>query len=97
MAMDMNLQLLSDATAEWNSGEYGDELAWVCEPDEVVVTAETVADFIKARGNPAEVFQTEAGDLHIWCKQQSRPGCRRGDLFLLDIGDSRLSYFDGEG
>jgi hypothetical protein len=92
----MNTQLLSDATAEWNSGEFGDELAWVCEPDEVVVTAETLADFVEARGNPSETVNTAAGDLHIWQKQQSRPGCRRGDLFLLDAGTSRLSYFGGE-
>jgi hypothetical protein len=92
----MTEQLLSSATAEWNSGDFNDETAWVCEPDEVVTTAETLENFICSKGKPHETIETQAGNLHIWHNQQSRPGCVRGDLFLLDVGNVRLSYFDGE-
>jgi len=85
-----------DATAEWNSGYFGDESSWICEPKNVVVSAERISDFTAARGTAHEEIETEAGLLLVWENQQSRPGCRRGNLFVMDSGDGSLSYFDGE-
>ena len=85
-----------NATSVWNSGVFGKEISWVCEPDEVQETRETIADFIEARTGEHEIYKTEVGNLYVWEDQQSRKGKRRGNLFVLDAGDRRYCYFDGE-
>ena len=85
-----------NATSVWNRNEFGIETAWVSEPENVVETRETIADFIEARGNGFDLYKTDVGDLYVWEKQQSRPGKKRGNLFLMDAGGIRYSYFDGE-
>ncbi len=85
-----------DATAQWNSNVYGKEIAWVCEPEDVVRTRAPVADFETTFGAPREVVKTIVGDLHVWQNVQARYGARRGEVFVLACVDGCLSYFDGE-
>jgi len=92
----MNETDFCNATSQWNCNKFGIETAWVCEPAEVVDTRETIADFIKARGSDYDLYQTEVGNLYVWENQQTRKGKRRGNLFLMDAGEIRFSYFDGE-
>lgn len=85
-----------NATSEWNCNEFGVETSWACEPDQVAETQETISDFIDARGSGYDIYQTPVGDLYVWENVQSRPGKRRGNLFLMDRTDRRLTFFDGE-
>ena len=85
-----------DATSEWNCNEFGNETGWVCEPDDVVQTRDTLEDFKAARSGTAEEYETPIGILYVWENQQSRKGARRGDVFLVDAGEFRLSYFCGQ-
>ena len=75
--------------------------------DQIIETRETIEDFFNARGwrndrngnrpdVPRELNKTIVGDLYIWEDQQSRKGARRGTLFVMDFGDARACYFDGE-
>ncbi len=62
---------------------------------------ESFDDFIKARGEPTAYEETPSGmKIHLWENQQSRKGCRRGNLFLMefetDLGLKLLAHFDGE-
>ena len=86
-----------NATSKWNCNKFGVETAWVCEPPDVALTQETIDDFITSRGKGYDLYQTPVGDLYVWENVQSRPGKRRGNLFLMDRTDRRLTYFDGEG
>ena len=84
-----------DATSVWNGHEI-DELGWVCEPDDVVWTADTLEHFIEASGPAFEKVNTPPGILYVWENQQSRKGKARGNLFVMDAGDHRWAYFNGE-
>ena len=84
-----------NATSVWN-GEYGDEVSWACEPEDVIRTAETIDDFKSARSGTPDEYETPKGTLYVWENQQARKGKRRGNVFLLDGGDFRFTYFDGE-
>ncbi len=75
--------------------------------DQIVETRETVEDFFNAGGRklnrqgqrpetPYELNKTIVGDLYVWEDQQSRKGARRGTLYVMDLGDARACYFDGE-
>ncbi|MFZ6774616.1 hypothetical protein ACO0LB_18080 [Undibacterium sp. SXout7W] len=73
---------------------------------QVVETRDTLEDFFSAHGrklghrdgkpNGQELCRTIAGALYKWEAVQSRPGKRRGNLFVMDFGDARACYFDGE-
>ena len=69
----------------------------------VVETAETMDDFFKARGRTVNRkgedrgwCETVKGRFYRWDNVQARPGCRRGTLYVMDFGDARAAYFDGE-
>lgn len=75
--------------------------------EQVIETRDTVENFFEARGwrndrngnRPAvalELNKTLLGDVYKWDDQQSRKGARRGTLYVMDFGDARASYFDGE-
>lgn len=90
-----------NATSLWNCNQFGVESAWVCEPEDVVETHETLEDFVKARGEGYDIYEADASDLKscrlfVWENQQSRPSCRRGNLFVIDAGKCLYAYFDGE-
>jgi hypothetical protein len=87
------------ATALWNSNDFGNDLAQLCEPDDVAATRDTVADFMSGPAGHArrrEECETPAGKLLVFRDCQTRKGARRGDLFLMDFGEARAAYFDGE-
>ena len=82
-----------------------DDIDDVCDDSDMVVTAETIGDFKAARGAPSEVFKVkvpvedvvrDCGEVLIWKNVQSRKGARRGDLYLMDLGNARACYFSGE-
>lgn len=87
-----------NATSQYNSHEFGDETSWICEPDEVALTRDTLENFKDglAHGEPDEILETPVGELFIWFNRQSAKGCQRGDLFVMDFGDARAAYFTGE-
>lgn len=88
-----------DATAVWNCEDidkFGDEISWACEPDDVVETRDTLENYFDARDAKPIEYQTPIGVLYVWTNIQTRKGRRRGDLFLMDGGEKRLSYFSGE-
>tara|TARA_R110000751_G_scaffold306882_2_gene426479 strand:+ start:100 stop:414 length:315 start_codon:yes stop_codon:yes gene_type:complete len=98
--IDIDEVTLCSATAVWNTNDiaaFGNEQDWVCEPDDVVESRATVEDFQKgiAKGKVAECVDTPAGVLHVWTEIQTRKGCRRGDLFVLQNGEKSFSYFNG--
>lgn len=67
-----------------------------CSEDEVVQTRDTVDDFTKQWGQPHDSDKYTGGTLMIWNKLQVRKGARRGSLYVMDFGEARASYFDGE-
>jgi len=58
----------------------------------VTTTADTLADFVAKWGKPNESDDTYAH----WYSVQTRPGARRGKLYVVDCGDFRAARFDGE-
>jgi hypothetical protein len=75
--------------------------------EQIVETAETVEHYFEARGRrlnrkgerpetPYEKNTTLLGDVYKWDDVQSRKGARRGTLYLMDLGNARAVYFDGE-
>ena len=82
-----------------------DDIDDMCDDADIVVTAETIADFKSARGAgyevehlkmPVEDVVRDIGELLIWKNIQTRKGARRGDLYLMDLGNARAVYFTGE-
>ena len=83
------------------------DISEVIEDDQVVETAETIEQFFDSRGRklnrkgerpvtPFELNKTIVGEIYKWEAQQSCPGKRRGDLYVMDFGTARACYFDGE-
>lgn len=101
MLTDEQIENFCKATAVYNCGDleaYEDVEDRVCEPDDVARTRDTVQGFKEGLGNgePDEIVKTPAGDLLVWYNLQLAKGCCRGDLFVMDFGDARAAYFDGE-
>jgi len=84
------------------------EIDDMIEDSQIVETAETVDDFFAASGRrldrngnrpaiPRELNKTAFGDVYVWENQQrGGKGARRGTLYVMDLGDVRAAYFDGE-
>ena len=87
---------LCKATAQWNCGDYDDEIGRVCEPDQVAVTRDTVDNFKLQWGAPKDIIETPGGKLLFWEKIQVAKGYQRGELFVMDLGEHRLAYFSGQ-
>lgn len=79
----------------------------IIEDEQIVETRDTIENFFDARGRrlnrngerpavPLELNKTICGEVYVWENQQSQKGMRRGTLFVMDFGDARASYFDGE-
>ena len=76
--------------------------------EQVVETAETIEDFYAASGRrlnrkgerpevPYELNKTLKGDVFKWDNQQrGGKGARRGALYVMDFGNARAAFFDGE-
>ena len=75
--------------------------------EQVVETRDTIEDFFSANGRklnrkgerpetPYEQNQTLLGIVFQWDNVQARKGARRGTLYVMDFGDARAAYFDGE-
>jgi hypothetical protein len=75
--------------------------------DLVVETRDTLEDFFTAQGRrldrkgerpavPFEQNDTLLGPVFKWDDVQTRKGARRGTLYVMDFGDARAAYFDGE-
>ena len=86
-----------DSTAVWNSGVFGEEIAWVCEPDWVVESRATIEDFKSgaAKGKAVETYDTQHGTLYVWSEVKPRPASSKGNLFAMENGEKTFSYFDG--
>lgn len=97
------------AAASWNCcGDADVDIDDMVTADEKVVeTRDTVEDFFSKNGRrlkrdgsrpetPFELEQTAYGPIYVWSDVQSRPGKRRGTLLVMDFGDARAAYFDGE-
>lgn len=97
------------AVASWNAcGSADCEIDDVIGEDaDVVETRDTIEDFFSARGRrlnrkgerpevPYEQERTAFGIVYRWENVQARPGARRGDLFVMDFGDTRACYFSGQ-
>lgn len=67
----------------------------VLSDDQIVETRETVENFVDANGQ-ARNKVTFLGNVCIWDNIQARKGAARGTLFVMDFGDARASFFDGE-
>ena len=96
MLTEQNRIDFTKATTFWNCGDAENDIAVIAEPDQVVETSETVDDFKATRGEPKETSTTPFGVVLIWRNQQRAKGLRRGDLFVMDFGEARGAYFDGE-
>ena len=75
--------------------------------EQVVETRDIVEDFFSANGRklnrkgerpevPYERNQTLLGIVFQWDNIQARKGAQRGTLYVMDFGDARAAYFDGE-
>lgn len=84
------------------------DISDMIEDYQVAVTTDTLDDFFDKQGRqlnrrtgdrpsiPYELNKTLLGDVYKWENVQSRKGCRRGTLYVMDMGDFRACYFDGE-
>ncbi len=72
-------------------------------PEEVVMTLDTLEDFFKFAGRrllrngmrpdvPLELNVTPYGNLYVWDKVQARKGEQRKTLFVMDFGTARASF-----
>ena len=89
----------SKALTFWNCGDENNEIAVLVEPEDVVATRDALADFKSGAALTAKRYtieKTPRGDLHKWEGVQARKGARRGDLFVMDFGDVRAAWFEGE-
>lgn len=96
------------ALASYNKCGVADvEIDDMIEDEQVVETRETIEDFFNARGwrndrngnrpdVPRELNKTAFGEVFVWENQQSRRGARHGTLYVMDMGEARACYFDGE-
>ena len=97
-----------NATSVWNTGQpdkFGDETAWVCEPDNVVESRATVEDFETgdgvAKNKTREEINTEVGILYIYENVKPRRFSQAGNLFVMENGALKkdlkktFSYFVG--
>lgn len=100
------------ALAAWSNTSATDrtdlDISDVCHRDgDVVETRDTIENFFEANGRrlsrqgqrPATPYEQEStilGDVFVWRDRQARKGCRRGTLWVMDFGDARAAYFDGE-
>ena len=93
----MDEQDFCDCTAVWNSGVFGEEIAWVCEPDEVDESRATIEDFKTgvAKGKDCETYDTPHGTLYVWENVKPRPASSKGNLFAMENGEKTFSYFSG--
>ena len=77
----------------------------ICEPEfyiehrgglcPVASTRDEVAVFCARWGKP-ETDESPVGTLYVWEKVQTLKGRMRGTLHVMDFGDERFAYFDGE-
>lgn len=69
-----------------------------CAEHDAVTTADTIADIIKAQGEPKrfDCADTPWGRIYSWPNVQSRKGRARGTMYALDAGDYRLGFFSGD-
>lgn len=77
------------------SGGDGEVDGVIVKAERVGQTAETVADFEDAWGEP-EVEETPFGEVNFWEGIRRAKGLRRGDLYVMDCGEFRAIYFTGE-
>lgn len=97
------------AAASWNQcGSSEVDIDDVISSDaRVVETRDTLENFFDAKGRrlkrdgsrpdiPFEQEETAFGTIFVWRDAQSRKGARRGMLIVMDFGDARAAYFDGE-
>ena len=84
-------------TAVWNCGVFGKEIAWACEPDDVVESRATIQDFKlgAAKGKDDITYNTQHGTLYDWSDVKPRPASSKGNLFAMENGEKTFSYFDG--
>ena len=77
-----------------------DELGYAIDESRVDTTTETVQNFIDRWGEPnvEEWDSDELGEVKVytWSEVQVTKGKARGDLLVMDFGETRLSYFGGE-
>src|SRR6266540_2265209 len=71
--------------------------------EKIVATHETMDDFFAARGRTLDRKGQDAGwnenkfgRFYRWEGVQQKKGLRRGTLYVMDFGDVRACYFDGE-
>jgi hypothetical protein len=79
------------ATAFWNCEDHLNKAGALLHPENVVEASDTVNDFIMAYGFP-EKFDTPVGQLLYWSKIKVEK--KRVDLFVMDFGTVRGSFFD---
>lgn len=72
---------------------------WCCEidPANVTTTRDTMENFVEKWGQPD--YENTYGNQRfaMWEHLQTRKGAREGDLFVSDLGEFRLTSFDGAG
>jgi len=61
----------------------------------VTITQDEVTAFSAKWGKP-ETDESPVGVLYVWEKVQRAKGRARGTLHVMDFGDERFAYFDGE-
>ncbi|CAB4134922.1 hypothetical protein UFOVP957_13 [uncultured Caudovirales phage] len=60
--------------------------------NQLVASSDTVADFVQRWGKP----DSTRDGVRAWWNVQTRKGCVRGDLVVLETTDGTISYFGGE-
>ena len=81
----------------WNGDESGTlGCPLIVNNDEVVTTREGLGHYVQARASAGEQAETPWGVLYIWRNVQAAKGLRRGTQCLMDFGEARAVYFDGE-
>jgi hypothetical protein len=87
------------ATAANNNGGYEEDADLddaCCRDDQVAQTRDTIADFVTKCGQPHETDNYSFGNLLVWNGLQTRKGATRGNLYVMDFGEARGTYFSGQ-
>ena len=71
-----------------------EDICWL-EPDDVVQTADTYADFVAVHGEPQIARTFGERQAFVWRGVQFRRGQTRGNLYLTEFDGISASYYAG--
>ncbi len=93
---ELAIRMWFAATEKMQIDEIGavDDLGWI-DPENVVQTSETYADFVRTHGEPQIARSFGERQAFVWRGVQFRKGQARGNLYLTEFDGVSASYYAG--